>query len=66
MSPMTGSELRAWRKSHDLTTREAAKVLGCSHAAISRWENENRHNPFLGAAVEVAEEKLIRKRKRKA
>lgn len=55
---MHGTELREWREGRGWSQREAAERLGCSYSAISRWENGNRRNAFLGAAVRELEAKL--------
>lgn len=45
---MLGVVLRAWRESQRLGIREAAKVIGVSHATLSRIENGK---PMDGATL---------------
>lgn len=63
---MTGPELRAWRATHNLTTRAAGRLLGFSSAAISRWENGSRAMP-RHFEIDLREiEKQLKKQKKRA
>src|SRR5262245_18353811 len=40
---LTGSELRFLRKLCGYSVHEFAEIMGCSKAAIPRWENQSSH-----------------------
>ena len=49
---MDRTELRQWRKSHGLTQKELAEILGVRFLAVCRWEGGQRKIPsFLHLAL---------------
>lgn len=45
-SPITGSELRFIINYFEMSYRDFAKIFGCSHTAVVKWEQEkSRMNP---------------------
>ena len=46
MRRLSGEELRAWRKKHDLTQAEAAYLIGVCQQTWSKWESEKRTPPL--------------------
>jgi transcriptional regulator with XRE-family HTH domain len=42
---MTGNDLLEWRQRLQMTTRQAADVLGCSRTSYMRWESGQQDIP---------------------
>lgn len=53
---LTGNELRFIRQYFELSMEEFGKILGVSHAAVSKWEKKGNEN----AHVDINTERFIR------
>lgn len=53
-TPLSGRELKFIRAYFEMTTTEFGKVLGVTHVAILKWENEqNRINSTVDQAIRL-------------
>ncbi len=59
IEPMTGEDLKNWRKKWGITQIELARLLGTYQETISRWEREKRGIPsHLFLALEALEKRV--------
>lgn len=56
LSPMTGEEVRALRKSYGLTTRDMADMVGVPQQTWSKWEHNYCPGPWAFLLRELEDE----------
>ena len=64
MKLMSGENIRAYRKKHDLTQEELAERLGVTYQSVSRWENGATYPdlellPAIAQALSITADELL-------